>query len=439
MLPSVVRVVGNSSFENCLSLESVSAVNVTEAKNFSLGARAFSGCAALTTVAFPPWISGIANFTFYKCIKLESFIIPENAQSIGIFAFAESGVRQATLPKGVRFIGDAAFENCLALNSVICEFANSSQVKFGIEVFSGCIRLNRIVLSEGLLTISSSMFRNCTDLANINLPSSVSTLGEGCFASSGLISISVPNNVSLVSASAFQNCSKLASIIFPNRHIYMGKYICRGCTGLTSVVLPSDIERIPTGMFYGCSSLRSISLIATTEIGDSAFYGSGLSEIKLPDTVQEVGSSCFGFSSLKSISILDSRPLSLFSEDAFAGCDSLKTIILRGFGLHAKVCDAINYSGFPRSNDVVIEVEHSDNRSVCGRRPIWISPTPAPTGTKDHPKKSTLNWVILGVSLGSLVLVVVAFVLVLHFVVCKRLKVEEPESQIYGNLLPSVS
>ena len=72
---------------------------------------------------------------------------------------------------------------------------------------------------------------------------------------------------------AFVNCSELTSINLPSSITKIGNYVFLGCSGLTSINIPASITKIGTGTFQGCSGLTSINIPASiTEIGTGAFY-----------------------------------------------------------------------------------------------------------------------------------------------------------------------
>ena len=54
----------------------------------------------------------------------------------------------------------------------------------------------------------------CKSLVNINIPNSVTTIGEGAFAScDSLTSINIPNSVTTIEDGAFRGCENLPSHI----------------------------------------------------------------------------------------------------------------------------------------------------------------------------------------------------------------------------------
>ena len=155
--------------------------------------------------------------------------------------------------------------------------------------------------------IGTEAFRNKTSITRIEIPNSVTSIGEG----------------------AFYGCSGLTSIVIPNSVTSIGEGVFYGCSGFTSIVIPNSVTSIGEGVFYGCSGLTSIVIPnSVTSIGNSAFYGcSGLTSIEIPVGVESIGAAAFkNCAALAYISIPNS--VKDIANDAFDGCTALKKVEL---------------------------------------------------------------------------------------------------------------
>ena len=93
-------------------------------------------------------------------------------------------------------------------------------------------------------------------------------------AAGGLTYVNIPNTVTTIGNSAFAGCGRLTSISLPASLTEIGNQAFRGCTGLTSIDLSgcTSLTTINSGAFKKCTGLTSISLPASlTEIGNQAF------------------------------------------------------------------------------------------------------------------------------------------------------------------------
>lgn len=85
----------------------------------------------------------------------------------------------------------------------------------GIEesAFSGCTKLNNIILSTSITKIGDLAFRDCTDLTSIAIPKGITEIGEETFNNcTNLESIAIPDSVEFIDESAFKDCNNLKSV-----------------------------------------------------------------------------------------------------------------------------------------------------------------------------------------------------------------------------------
>ena len=87
----------------------------------SIGDSAFENCSSLTSITIPDSVTSIDNYAFFNCSNLTSVIIPDSVTSIGDYAFYKcSSLTSITIPDSVTSIGNRAFENCSSL-TIYCK------------------------------------------------------------------------------------------------------------------------------------------------------------------------------------------------------------------------------------------------------------------------------------------------------------------------------
>ena len=85
----------------------------------------------------------------------------------------------------------------------------------------------------------------------------VKVIGNWAFCSCKLTSINIPNSVTTIGEHAFSGCDSLTSINIPNSVTMIGKGAFSGCYSLTSINIPNSVTTIEDGAFYGCINLPS--------------------------------------------------------------------------------------------------------------------------------------------------------------------------------------
>ena len=201
------------------------------------------------------------------------------------------------------------------------------------------IEIPNTVKDIPITKIGDSVFYNSsvrTEITSVNLPSTVTSLGNYCFYDcSKLTSINIPNVTSLGN-DCFNGCSNLTSIEIPNA-TSIGDYCFYSCTNLTSINIPKATS-LGNDCFYGCSNLTSIEISEVTSLGDYCFYDcDSLTSIELPK-VTSLGDYCFN--SCTSLASIDLPNITSIGDNCFSytvlntinGCQNLTTIGSTIFG-----------------------------------------------------------------------------------------------------------
>ena len=211
-----------------------------------------------------------------------------------------------------------------------------------------------IAVGEGVTRLGVSAFAGMDHVASVSLPESLATIDNNCFEDcTALESIVIPDGVTSPGRSTFRNCTSLQSAVFGDGTTYVGQYTFQGCTSLESVILGSSVNSVGDYCFQGCTSLSDVSFNeGMTSIGQYCFQGcTSLEHVDLPSTLVEMKGYSFSGSGLTEIVIPDSCNevwrysfkdcASLVSVDypadityigigCFQGCTSLETFVFGG-------------------------------------------------------------------------------------------------------------
>ncbi len=110
---------------------------------------------------------------------IETYVVPKGVREIGEQAFEYCvNLKSVTFPEGLKSIGWLAFGGCEQLEEIV--FPKSLE-SIGINAFNGCARLKRVVLPEGLTTLGAEAFVDCAALSDITFPSTLTDVGSNAF------------------------------------------------------------------------------------------------------------------------------------------------------------------------------------------------------------------------------------------------------------------
>ena len=133
----------------------------------------------------------------------------------------------------------------------------------------------------------------------LNIPSSfngkpVTIIGEAAFQFSMLFkSVIIPDTVTTIEYEAF-SYTDVETVSIPESVTYIGKSAFAVCIYLRTVNIPSQIKVINEKTFTDCYKLNRIVLPEGLErIESSAFFGTGINSINIPDSVTYISFDAF--------------------------------------------------------------------------------------------------------------------------------------------------
>ena len=247
------------------------------------------------------YVAGSYKIELYD-VEREYSIVGDTKNHVSLISPKES-VKRVVLGEGVVSITAAALSECTSLTSV---YIPKSVTYIGSRTFYGCSSLTSIYIPESVTSIRSYTFTFCNSLTSIHIPESVTVIEGGAFEGcNSLKSIYIPEGVTIMSEFMFSRCSSLTSVYIPESVTYINHYTFQSCYSLKSINIPEGVTSIGRYIFHNCTSLKSIYLPeGVTTINQYTFYRcTSLKSIDIPEKVTSIGDGAFrDCSSLTSIS-----------------------------------------------------------------------------------------------------------------------------------------
>lgn len=290
-------------FRDCTNLKSIK-INANVKK---IGKNAFQGCKALGSasngvVELPNSCTVIGDGAFYYCTGLKEVIFKNALKTIGSSAFYN-----CTSLTGLRFgegysdltFGDKAFAGCSGITSIV--FLKNNNITFGKETFRNLTNLERLELAEGIVSLGSGNFNNCSKLTdfklsgankgkNPNLPSTITGI-DNCFnycSSLTYVDLPAPGKETFLVKNSFANCGGIEFVTIDPHSLnyHFDDHSFSNSDGIRKAAVrrpynPTSSSRsvsrsagsilITNGVFNNCSNLESFDSPFTIGTG-GAFY-----------------------------------------------------------------------------------------------------------------------------------------------------------------------
>ncbi|MCR5048355.1 MAG: leucine-rich repeat protein [Saccharofermentans sp.] len=276
----------------------------------SIGAGAFWGCNALTSVSIPGSVQRIGFAAFADDAALGSVSIPNGV--IGEAAFIRcSGMRTVTIGPGVTASGISAFENCTGLTGVYIsdvaawcriyfggnkasplEYAHNLYLngalvtnlvipggvtKVGDYAFEHCMSITSVTIPEGCTTIGEYAFNNCQNITTATLPNSLKTVGSFAFASCARMHATLPGGITYIGERAF-NGAPLSSNIVVNQGV-IGERAFNACGSVMDLTIGAGVTYIGSNAFNEMGGLRNIHYGSTAANWNALAADSGYNKV----------------------------------------------------------------------------------------------------------------------------------------------------------------
>ena len=142
-----------------------------------------------------------------------------------------------------------------------------------------------VAVPQGISVIKPFAFYNCARLAQVSLPQGLARIGTSAFQNcQNLSGIRVPEGIATLESAAFSGCLRLSTVSLPASLREIELLAFADCQSLTDVEIPEGLQTLSDAAFSGCEALEAVSLPASlTAIYGNPFAGCGHLTVSAPD------------------------------------------------------------------------------------------------------------------------------------------------------------
>lgn len=279
---------------------------------------------------------------FAECYNLESIVIPDSVKIIEDYAFTSChSLERITFGTGVKSVGKEAFYTTqfvsLYINDLTAwckiQFKEASSHPLSYEV-GGNMYLNGelltdLVIPQNITAVNGYAFIGVKSIKSVTIHNNVTSIGEGAFSGSGVVSLSLGDGVSSIGNMAFSECEYLEKLVIPDSVTAIGEEAFWYCTRLKDISIGSGLSTISFNSFRSCESLVTL---------------------RISDNVTKIDDYAFGNCiSLESVDM--GKGVTYIGASAFEGCIKLKNIIMP---------DTVTYIGYYAFHDTAFYNDSSN-------------------------------------------------------------------------------
>lgn len=223
---------------------------------------------------------GVGEQGAYPCLR--EVVFPEEVRIIGDFAFAECTALETVSAPGLKYVCPAAFMNCRSVGTV--DYPEVE--KIGVQAFEGCESLQNVNL-ESVVSVGNDAFNGCVSLAGVNMENLTKLDSRVFYGCKSLVQAGFPS-VADICSDVFAGCVSLKKASFPKAsHIEKLAFDLSGFEELEfSVAGDMDIEQYA---FYSGETAEIVTSACTIVLNKDKMPGGGATPEADPETDTWVG------------------------------------------------------------------------------------------------------------------------------------------------------
>ena len=229
-----------------------------------------------------------SNFDYIEKTE-DDEISEESPDATKIWYIGENTITKVIIPEGVETISQYAFANLTALEEVVIP-STLEAIEYG--AFYGCSKLKTISYKDPATGKTTS-----NSFGNVKL------INQGAFAGCNLTGTYSFDNARAIGNNAFAGNKRLSAVVFPETLQSIGSYAFANNTALKTVTVKAELVKYGAYVFTGCTALTSIEMNASV-IPEGAFLGcTALKSVKIGKDVSTIGEYAFAETQLSSFEI----------------------------------------------------------------------------------------------------------------------------------------
>ena len=300
IIPGTCKIIGEKAFANNKTLEKVIIQDGVEIIEDS----AFKECSNLAIVEMADSVTKLGDLSFYYDKKLSNINLSKGLKNIGKFGLHFTLIEEIEIPEGITEIKKDTFSKCGKLKKVVLP---KSLEKIANNAFNDCVSLANIEIHESNknFKFKAGILMNADESEMlIILPSAIN--GD---------TFVVPDKVVKLNSNQLEIYPQIKNITIPKSVTEIApEFINKNITKV-NITENEKYETYKNGIYEKVNGIREkiIRYYGTEEvveiekgikiIGSDCFNNKNITNITLPESLEEIGANAFAYTKLESLNL----------------------------------------------------------------------------------------------------------------------------------------
>lgn len=174
------------------------------------------------------------------------------------------------------YSGDGTCEHCKVQG--IYTVDTSKKISAYTGTFKNAkLKLPTTIGEDSIVGIAANAFKNITDLQEVNIPASYTSIGNSAFSGSGLIALNIPDTVTTLGTSVAANCKSLLNATIGTISGQKSQLATTfsGCSSLQSAVIKCTVSVNFVQIFKDCTALEKVVITSLPKTFIQCFSNCG--------------------------------------------------------------------------------------------------------------------------------------------------------------------